>query len=140
MEEVKKAPPKLYMHCCRVFNSMRAEAVPIQLDTPGGETRHAFIYQGHTTKMFRMLNMPAPYYTSVLTMLQQMGCIRQLSRGGGSAESRWELIDDPSEEAFNEVRVQTKTGKSRLSVVEQEHENLKDRVEQIERRLADTGS
>jgi hypothetical protein len=118
---------------------MRQEALPQQMSTPGGEKRHAYVYQGHTTKLFRMLNLPSPYYTSVLTALQKMGCIRQLSRGGGSAESRWELIDDPTLELFNSMSDEVTGRASRLSVVEQGVETLGERIQALEDRFESTG-
>lgn len=152
MTNVEKAPPALFQHCCTVFAAMRAEAHAIQLsDTESGaygipqalpegqgRKRHALVYQGHTTRLFRELNLPSPYYTSILTALQNMGCIKQLSRGGGSAESRWELLDDPTMDLFFASSGVT-PGKSRLALVEKQLADNQDRIAALEARLEETG-
>jgi len=126
MTEPAKLPPRLFDHCCRVFEAMHQQAGP---QTIKGE--HTLVYEGYTTRLFQQLQLPGPYYSSVLQRLQGMGCIRQLSRGGGSAASRWALIDDPTREAFMAVE-DGERPPSRL-------EALEDRVEAIEQQLAAEG-
>lgn len=141
MNDIEKAPPALFQHCCTVFQAMRVAAVPHQIGTPGDpnkKARHALVYQGHTTRLFRELNLPSPYYTSILTALQKMGCIKQLSRGGGSAVSRWELIDDPTMDIFFES-ADVNPGKSRLALVEKRLAENQDRLDALEQRLEGTG-
>jgi hypothetical protein len=137
MNDIEKAPPALFQHCVTVFEAMRAGALPHQIGTPGDSAapvRHAFVYQGHTTRLFRELNLPSPYYTSILQALQQMGCIKQLSRGGGSAESRWELLDDPTMDLFFESSGVT-PGKSRMAKIEQRLADSQNRLDAIEERI-----
>jgi hypothetical protein len=126
MTEYESAPPKLFIHCITVFEQMRREATYCEL-TDRGETRHVPVYEGFLTKLFQKLGLATPMYTLVMRRLQKMGCVRQLSRGGGSAPSRWELIEEPEYGAFEEA--ENKKPSTRLSVVE-------DHVGDIEARLA----
>ena len=91
MTEIEGAPPRLWEHVCTVFGAMQKVA---KSEKVAG--KHALVWTGHTTHLFRELGLATPYYSSVLQRLQQMGCLKQLSRGGGSAPSRWELLDDPN--------------------------------------------
>lgn len=84
--------PTLFEHCVTVYNEMAAQA--------RDENDDGLIYEGHTTKLFNQLGLSAPYYTAVLTRLKKMNCIIQLRRGGGSATSRWRLVNEPQEESF----------------------------------------
>lgn len=89
-----EAPPALFEHCCRVYEAMRQEAAP------QGE-RGVMVYEGFLTRLITVkLNLSVPYYTTIRKQLIRMGCIRQLKRGGGTAASQWELIYEPTEEAF----------------------------------------
>jgi hypothetical protein len=102
---------------------MREQAHP---QTINGE--HVFVYEGYTTRLFQQLQLPGPYYSSVLQRLQSMGCIRQLSRGGGSAASRWALLDDPTIEAFYVVDDEEKQP-TRLDLIEQRLDALEQAAE-----------
>ncbi len=132
MTSNQKPAPKLLEHIGRVFEQMRAEAKSEQV-----RGKHVLVWEGHTTKLFAQLRMPTPYYSSVLRRLQDMKCIEQLSRGGGSAESRWALLDDPTREAFDSTG--PRQGKTRLSLVEKQvstlqmgQETLMDRIARLE--------
>lgn len=128
MTEVESAPPKLFEHVCRVFEAMRREAKPALI-----AAQHALVYEGHTTKLFRDLGLATPYYTSVLQRLQSMGCIKQLSRGGGSATSRWELLKDPEFGDFEQAAGAKQ--KNRLTVVESQVNTMDERLEAVEEAL-----
>jgi hypothetical protein len=136
MTDIESAPPKLFEHVCRVFEAMRRGATPEQLKE-GDSTRHAFVYEGHTTKLFRELGLATPYYTSVLQRLQRMGCIRQLSRGGGSAPSRWELLKDPEFGEFDNAgdKKRGRRADGRLTLVEAVVEEFGDRLAAVEAEL-----
>jgi hypothetical protein len=103
--------------------------------TEGGEARHALIWEGHTTKLFRNLELPTPYYSSCLNRLADMRCIRQLSRGGGSAPSRWELLDDPSLEGFLSAETDKTKRTTRIGMVEEQVVSLNSRLQAIEDRF-----
>jgi hypothetical protein len=49
------------------------------------------------------LGLAVPYYTAVTRKLKDMGCIRQLKRGGGSSPSQWELIREPTADLWNDL-------------------------------------
>lgn len=65
------------------------------------EDRGVIVYEGFFTALItHKLNLSVPYYTSIRKALIRMGCVRQLKRGGGSAPSQWELVYEPTLEAF----------------------------------------
>jgi hypothetical protein len=132
MTDLRPAPPKLFEHVCRVFGEMKNNAIAVNLQDGDG-TRHAFVWEGHTTRLFRALELPSPYYTSVLGRLETMGCIAQLSRGGGTAVSRWELLDDPELEPFMNAESASKGRKGRKTKLQQHDQMLLD----LSKRLAD---
>lgn len=103
----EKPPAKLWEHVLTVFAAMQRQATSQMLDG-----KHALVYTGHTTQLFRDVGLATPYYTSVMRTLKQMGCVRQLSRGGGSAASRWELLDDPDLETFEVACASQKSSKA----------------------------
>lgn len=89
------APPKLFEHCITVFEQMKRESSATEI-----EGSHALVYEGFLTRLFSGLELATPYYTSVMQMLRKMGCVRQLSRGGGASPSKWELLEEPTLELF----------------------------------------
>ena len=117
-------PVKLWEHVNVVFAAMQKQAKSEQVNG-----KHALVFTGHTTRLFRELQLATPLYSSVLQRLKQMGCIRQLSRGGGSAASRWELITDPDLEIFE--RVQSQNRQSSQPTVA----SLAQRLEKVEKLL-----
>lgn len=114
MTEPTKLPPKLFDHCCNVFDAMRQQA---KAEKQGPDKQHVLVFTGYTTRLFQQLQLPGPYYSSVLQRLQAMGCIAQLSRGGGSAPSRWSLLDDPTLEQFQATEPEHK--QTRLDALEE---------------------
>src|ERR1700746_4209559 len=91
----EEAPPRLFEHCLSVCAAMKSQAAPTTI-----EGQHALVYEGFLTRLFSELQLATPYYTSVMQRLRKMGCVRQLSRGGGNSPSRWELIKDPEGEGL----------------------------------------
>jgi hypothetical protein len=75
---------------------MRSESKPRTI-----EGSHALVYEGFLTHLITQdLGLATPYYTSVMNRLKKMGCVRQLSRGGGPTPSQWELITEPTLDSF----------------------------------------
>lgn len=134
MTELRPAPPKLFEHVCRVFGEMKNGAVGVSIPDGDG-VRHAFVWEGHTTKLFRELELPTPYYTSVLGRLETMGCIVQLSRGGGTAVSRWELLDDPGLDEFMAAEGARKRNKTQIGILAQQVQTMNARIQVLEARL-----
>jgi hypothetical protein len=128
------APPKLFEHVLRVFAEMRRHAVP-QMTPDAGEESHVLVYEGYLTHLFRDLGLPTPYYSSVMDRLKVMGCVRQLSRGGGSSPSRWELLQDPDFEDFQAAEDSNKKAPSRQEQLERYQAVMDRRLQKVERML-----
>jgi hypothetical protein len=104
MSSDDSAVPALFDHCCRAYKAMLAESKAVIGQYAGDskdEQQHVVVYEGFLTQLITgELNLSVPYYTSVRKALIQMGCIRQLRRGGGTSPSQWEMIHEPTVEAF----------------------------------------
>lgn len=129
-----KAPPALFEHCQKVYAAMLREAKP--LDVIGedkaevrrdgdsveivADRKRIMVYEGFLTQLITgKLNLSVPYYTSTRQNLIRMGCIRQLRRGGSTTPSQWELVYEPTLEAFMKNRGNKPVaGNSRLSALE----------------------
>jgi len=122
-----KPTPMLFDHCLKVYKAM--EEVSHLEDVDGVEVR---VYEGHLTKLVQSAGLAAPYYTSVKNALADMGCIQQLRRGGGTAQSRWILVTWPSEELFNNNPELNKPGTGKMAVMEQQLRDMKKRMERVE--------
>lgn len=133
-ETEQSAPPKLFSHACRVFEEMHKQSKPQKI-ADGGTERHALVYEGFMTQLFRDLNLSTPYYSKILRRLQRMGCIIQLSRGGGNAPSRWELLKEPERDAFDDAENARRRIPTRLGQVEQRVVDINRRLQEVEGRL-----
>jgi len=134
-DDPQSAPPRLYEHSLRVFEEMRKHARARQIQD-GGNDRHALVYEGFMTQLFRDLDLSTPYYSKILRRLQRMGCIIQLSRGGGNAPSRWELLKEPEYPEFEEAEQARRRVPTRLGQVEQRVVDINDRVGILEDQFA----
>jgi hypothetical protein len=86
--DVKPSP---LLHCERVYMRMRNEATEtLETDVP------MVVWEGFFTRLMQELGLSVPYYSTVRTALMEMGCIRQLRRGGGTSPSQWELLRPPT--------------------------------------------
>jgi len=97
------APPALFEHCKNTYQAMLAEAkrVPVNTTADDETVEYIVVYEGFPTRLITgKLNLSVPYYTSIRAALLRMGCVRQLRRGGSSTPSQWELIYEPTLEAF----------------------------------------
>jgi hypothetical protein len=131
MSQNEEAPPKLFEHCLSVFAKMKAEAKATQI-----EGVHALVYEGYLTRLFSELQLATPYYTSVMQRLRKMGCVKQLSRGGGSSPSRWELIEEPTFDTFDAAEQRRLLGHTKLGQVQAQVATLTKRVDDVEQMLA----
>lgn len=118
-------PPRPFEHCILVFETMRKQAKPTKI-----EGQHALVYEGYLTRLFSELQMATPYYTSIMRRLKAMGCVRQISRGGGSTPSRWELIREPTWELFEPIEADRLKDNTRVG-------QLSDMVSALSRRLGE---
>jgi hypothetical protein len=125
------APPKPFEHCSAVFERMKKEAKATQI-----EGQHALVYEGFLTRLFNDLQLATPYYTSVMQRLRKMGCVRQLSRGGGNSPSRWELIKEPDWESFEAAEQKRLRGDTKFGQLQGEVSSLNTRVAELEDKVA----
>lgn len=117
-----------YDHCILVYKAMDKDAVVKDGDR---------IWYGFTTKLFRELELPTPYYTTVLRLLRNMACIQQLRRGGGQSMSAWTLIRPPTDELYRSVlRTAPKTSSHKRNIqLQQGQRDLNVRVDRLERQV-----
>jgi len=87
-------PPALFEHVTTIYTAMKSTAE----DSESGVGK---VWTGFATHLFEEHNLSIPYYTQVMRMLQAMDCLRQLRRGGGSAPSKWLLVQEPTMELFD---------------------------------------
>jgi hypothetical protein len=92
------------------------------------------VYEGFLTKLIASLRMPNPYYTFVTNALQEMDCIQQLRRGGGSSPSLWWLKQPPTPEMYAEKGGGTSYAKrhDRYAMLEQQIRALNTRILKLE--------
>jgi hypothetical protein len=119
----------MFEHCVRVYAKMNSEAIEI------GE-QGELVWEGHTTALFRELELSSPYYTSVMKMLKGMGCVVQIRRGGGNSVSRWQLNYEPDEAAFNVVDSRLVVRQGSLAAAQQQIRDLTKRVTELEAAVA----
>lgn len=109
---------------------------PAQLlddETPPQEEAPIIVYEGFLTQLVTgQLNLSVPYFTSIRKTLINMGCIRQLRRGGGTAPSQWEMIMEPTPEAFLVQRPKREPKKDRYSALEDQIRALGTRITELE--------
>lgn len=124
------APPKLFEHCSRVFERMRQGAQSVDV-----EGQPSLVYEGFLTHLFQDLELATPYYTSVMKRLRQMNCVRQLSRGGGNAPSRWLLETEPEWDAFQAAETRKLTGHTKLGALQEQVVQMNERLLRVEEQL-----
>ena len=62
------------------------------------------VFTGKVTQVFASdSNLSQPYYGQVKTLLEDMGCIQQIQRGGGGAPSIWALLKEPRLEDYEKL-------------------------------------
>lgn len=86
----------IFIHCVSYYNALSQTAEPEE--TTGSKTDTVF--RGHTTKVFKSLSLPDPYYPRIMTYLAEMGCITQVARGSRNSLSVLVLHKKPTEDAF----------------------------------------
>jgi hypothetical protein len=123
--EVVDAPlPVMYEHCCKAYKAMLAAAHKSGEDV---------IYEGFITALFTQeLHLSVPYFSSIRKNLQDMGCIRQLKRGGGSARSIWLLVTEPTEELFVKKFPRPVYGPDRRKQQDQQYQQVINRLNKLE--------
>jgi hypothetical protein len=140
MTKVDEAPITLFLHCKEVYDKMLSQAKGVEVFDGEEESPQAsgtmIVYEGFLTALITQeMHLSVPYYTSVTKALKNMGCIKQLRRGGGTSPSQWELRKEPTEKEFNE-QVESKVPKPDKYTMQQEQINaLNGRVLKLEHAL-----
>jgi hypothetical protein len=150
----EKPTPVLFEHCVRVYYAMRDQATWIPRESevmqslctdhglptkdcevcrPDAAEELDHTYEGKLTKLFQELYLSAPLYTSVMNALKTMGCVVQTRRGGGSAPSRWVLLQEPNEETFRDIQIRKAPVKGRVNELEQRMRDMNTRLLRVER-------
>lgn len=127
----------LQSHCERAYEFMLEEA------TYHGE---ALIYEGFLTHLITdKVGLSIPYYARIRGLLVDMGCIRQLKRGGGTSPSQWEMITEPTGALFNQfyttepsaTQVRNTTTERRIKFLERQVSVLTNELEAIKELLGE---
>jgi hypothetical protein len=146
MTDTDEKPMKaLFDHCVTVFEEMFKEAVPEEtavrnydggpaMDQPNIEIEPSgyMIWTGHTTQLFARLGMATPYYTTVMRALKKMGCVEQVRRGGGNAQSKWRLVRRPEEEFFHAAELLKMPVQGTQKALEQQMRDMNSRLSALE--------
>jgi hypothetical protein len=107
---------KLYEHACKLYEALETES-------------ENGLYSGRKTVTFYRTGISQAHYSKVFNLLTETGCIEQVRRGDMSVPTLIRLHHAPIQEAVDSVPARlTKPGS---------HDNLRQRVEVIERRLPD---
>ncbi len=126
----EEAPPRLFEHCSAVYETMKKTARGVQI-----EGTYALVYEGYLTRLFADLNLAMPYYTAVMRRLKAMDCVRQLSRGGGSSPSKWELLNEPDYDGFEVIEATRRENNTQLGQTINTVKILTRRVADLEEQL-----
>lgn len=84
--------PAILGHSQRFYDLLDSKAK--NTDTEGR------VYEGKITQDFLELDIAWPYYTRCMRLMQTMGCVHQLQRGGRVNPSRWQLLVRPTAELY----------------------------------------
>lgn len=139
-EQSSGAPPALFEHCVNVYKAMFDEARAVnkgseRSDDPDENTEElqVIVYEGFLTQLITgRLNLSVPYYTTVMQALRNMGCVRQLRRGGSTTPSQWELIYEPNLKAFMEQKPEKARRPTRQDIRDQRLDELEKKVRGLE--------
>lgn len=124
--------PAIHNHARKVYAAMRERATAKMVS---GESHQ--VYEGFLTHMFAEIGVPTPYYTQIMRLLIQAGCVAQLRRGGGGAASIWAVFDEPpDEETLSHMtqKSQSVYGRpaTKATIMEQHIKDLSNRIMQLE--------
>lgn len=142
----KDVLPAIFDHCLRTYKEMLSESRTVA-EITGKDATRVVVYEGFLTNLItQKMRLSVPYYGRIRSLLIDMGCIRQLKRGGGTAPSQWEMITEPTVEMFLKVynpdgpQPGTKLGATndRVSVLERETGKLRSELDSIKLFLADS--
>jgi len=123
--------PSLFGHTQSVYKEMLAQATQVE-----AEGTSMIVYEGMLVNLITStLNLSVPYYSKCMNTLKGMGCVRQLRRGGGTSKSQWELITEPTSDAFTafmEGKPKPNRKQGKVEMLEQQVRNLTSRFNELE--------
>lgn len=125
------AQSKMYDHALRVYNRMIEQADA----TEDGD----IIYRGFLSNLFQQeLKLPLPYYSIIKRALEELGCIEQQKRGGGTSPSEWRLYFSPDPLLFEQLMVLDSGRRRQLprNRLEQTIASMNSRLSEVERQVA----
>jgi hypothetical protein len=139
-------PAALFGHCQNVWRRMSSRSTIVRApdgdDDDDGPSNDGdmIVYEGNLTALITgELNLSVPYYSKCTRALKDMGCIKQLRRGGGASPSQWELIEEPTLETWNKYihgengdKVQARRRPTRADQQDQQIRALSERVDKLE--------
>lgn len=132
-EQSSGAPPALFEHCVNVYKAMFDEARAVNNPSQEEDVDEIIVYEGFLTQLITgRLNLSVPYYTTVMQALRNMGCVRQLRRGGSTTPSQWELIYEPNLKAFMEQKPEKARRPTRQDIRDQRLDELEKKVRGLE--------
>jgi hypothetical protein len=118
----------LYEYCEQVYKMMLEQATPTNR---GGDAM--MLWEGFlTTLIVKDLKFSTPYYSYIRGGLVRMGCIRQIRRGGAATPSLWEIITEPTEEAFREASEPAVSKAKKESSTDQRIRDLAQRMDDMQ--------
>ena len=134
-EETTGPTPALFGHCQRVYREMHARSKRAD-ENEESDGYDVIVYEGMITKLICSdLNYAMPMYTRILRCMQELGCIRQIRRGGSTTPSLWELIKEPDENAFLALVPKKRKPVSKVEMLADQVNSLTSRVNQMETTL-----
>lgn len=140
-ETETSAPPALFDHCVNTYKAMLDSAKSVTTGDDGEDVELSddrlpnsiIVYEGFLTHLVTVeLRLSVPYYTSIRKKLMEMGCIRQLKRGGGNSPSQWELIFEPTLEAFTKATPKKTPTQDKDAMLRDQVAQLAQRVSSLE--------
>jgi HAMP domain-containing protein len=135
MPSETEAPPKaLFDHCQNAYKAMLSQAkVVVDPSSMEEEPIQLVVYEGFLTHLITQeLSLSVPYYTSVRKALINMGCIKQLRRGGGTSPSQWELITEPTLDAFTAQEPKKKPAQTKQAFLQEQIDSMNTRISELE--------
>jgi hypothetical protein len=134
----------VYNHCQAIYKAMsdeaKAETILVEGEDGGPVATGYYLYEGYATALFQQEELAAPYYTRVMRLLKDMGCVEQLRRGGGAAKSKWRLLREPTEELFHAAESRKRPKDGSMEQLKQQGNAFNNRLlaieDQIQQHLA----
>lgn len=91
------------------------------------------VFFGKTTRALDDQEIPRGQYSPIFNTLKELGCLRQIKRGGGvNAISEWEVVAPPRLSAYYKFKTSSPTHTTRLGSIENEIRALQVKNKKLE--------